>query len=422
MALTRVYAGPDRARAKAAAKAQGGVPVALYNTGTERLPGLGKWLLKSTKQLPRAPSVRAWDFLSFALSVFAADRFVLRNEAADGWTREIDLTVELMEPAPWNAHGRALADALTFLTGDIWRVSFKDGGIGPPDVKQTNTDRDCVCLFSGGMDSLIGALDLVAKGRSPLLVSQASPKEGGVQAELATAIGLGAHRFEGRVRERFKPPYEPSCRARSLLFISYGALAASALVADIGAPVTVYVPENGLIAINPPLTYRRLGSLSTRTTHPYFIGSIQKVLDAVGIEAKILNPYGSKTKGEMLKACGDDRIRKLAHLSYSCGKGKRLNKQCGRCVPCLIRRAAMDYAAVKDKTPYYAVNLAVEGSNDDVLAVRLATAALKQRDLERWTVASGPLPSDTAQRALYVDVVRRGLNELRSFVGTIAWL
>lgn len=419
MVTYRIHATPDPKRAKAA-KAKGALPVALYHAGSSRLPGLGRTLEQAVRRLPAQPSLRAWDLLSFALSVFAADRFVLRSDAADGWTRVIDLTVELVEPQAWLLHAKGLGEALTFLTGDLWTVSFIDGGIGPPEVRPSASDRDCVCLFSGGLDSLVGAVDLLSSGRAPLLASQASPKEGPVQEALADAIGLADHRFVGRASERFRPPYEPSSRARSLLFFAYGVLAASAL-RGASKPVTVFVPENGLIAINPPLTYRRVGSLSTRTTHPFFISSLQKVLDAVKVGAVLVNPYVGKTKGEMLLECSSAVLKKVAHLSYSCGKGKRLNMQCGRCVPCLIRRAAMERAGIKDKTPYHAPNLANEVDNDDVMAVRFATAALKSRDVERWAAASGPLPYGDGDRERYIDVVRRGLDELRAFVSTIPW-
>jgi hypothetical protein len=62
---------------------------------------------------------------------------------------------------------------------------------------------------------------------------------------------------------------ERSQRARSIIFFAYGVLAATALKRyHDGQPVTLYVCENGFIAINPSLTTARLGSLSTRTTHP----------------------------------------------------------------------------------------------------------------------------------------------------------
>lgn len=88
-------------------------------------------------------------------------------------------------------------------------------------------DRDAVCLFSGGLDSFLGALAALNGGARPLLVSQGSTKEIGPQQRLAAALGLEAHRFEGRVAERWRQPYEGSTRARSILFFAYGALAAT---------------------------------------------------------------------------------------------------------------------------------------------------------------------------------------------------
>jgi len=39
------------------------------------------------------PAPRAWDFLSLALSVIAADLAGHRTESPDGWTRELELEV-----------------------------------------------------------------------------------------------------------------------------------------------------------------------------------------------------------------------------------------------------------------------------------------------------------------------------------------
>jgi hypothetical protein len=145
------------------------------------------------------------------------------------------------------------------------------------------------------------------------------------------------------------------------------------------------------------------------------------VLDAVGLAVRLINPYSWSTKGEMLASCTHPLIGKLAPLSYSCGKGKRLNKQCGRCVPCLIRRASFLHAGVPDTTAYLASDLSKHAPNDDVWSARLACAQLEDRNLDRWAASAGPLPLDAKLRAQYVDVVRRGLGELRAFVDTIAW-
>lgn len=427
--VTRVLATPDVARV-ARARAGGALGIALFQPGQPTLAGVGAQLLDAVRTLPAPPSVAAWDFLALALAVTATDRFVDRADAADGWTRVLALEIALHDPTPWIAEAGTLAAVLRFLTGDIWHLRFSAGGAAVPTMPARGaargTDRDCVSLFSGGLDSLIGAVDLVAAGRRPLLVSQASPKEGPVQATLAADLGLAAHRFDGRARERYRPPYEASSRARSLLFIAYGVLAAMSLAAAGAAPAFVCVPENGLIAINPPLTRRRIGSLSTRTTHPFFLESLGRVLTRVGLAVPLDNPYRWQTKGEMLARCRDASrdvvlLERLAARSYSCGKGKRLNQHCGRCVPCLIRRAAFQHAEVPDATRYWAADLATSGHNDDVYAARTAGAAAARRDLAQWAAEAGPLPDDPAARSQYVDVVRRGLAELGTFLETIAW-
>ncbi len=164
-----------------------------------------------------------------------------------------------------------------------------------------------------------------------------------------------------------------------------------------------------------------MGSLSTRTTHPHFVSSLQSIFDAVGLEVRLHNPYSFTTKGEMLAACAWPGIAHLAASSYSCGKGKRLNKQCGRCVPCLIRRASFHHAGANDGTTYFAANLARSAGNDDVQAARFAGEQLRTKNMDRWAAESGPLPHESQIRSRYVDVVRRGLEELRAYCDSIPW-
>lgn len=415
MVTTHVVATSDAARAEAAHQpARGHVGIALYHVGRDKLPGVGHTLPHAVTFLPNPPSRAAWDFLSIALAVFATDKFVLRDTAEDCWTRVIDLEVAVVDPAPWDAQAERIGRALRFLTGDIWTVRFSAGGLAAPTFQPKLTDRDAVCLFSGGLDSMLGAMRLVEEGRRPILVSQASPKEGPPQKYLAERLGLTDHRFEGKATERWAEPYELSSRARSILFIAYGVLAAD------GLTPTLVVPENGLISINPPLTPRRLGSLSTRTTHPYYVSELNGILASAGIGIALANPFGLMTKGEMLAGCAHKDVAKLAIYSYSCGKGKRKNQQCGQCVPCLIRRASFLRAGVADTTPYAVEDLSKAAANDDVQAARLAVERLKTRNLDRWAVESGPLPESL--RAEYVDVVRRGLGELGELLGAIRWL
>src|SRR3546814_10761926 len=54
---------------------------------------------------------RAWDFLSLALAVVTADVAVWRSESADGWTREIDLSIAVADPDFWNGQAAPLEAA-----------------------------------------------------------------------------------------------------------------------------------------------------------------------------------------------------------------------------------------------------------------------------------------------------------------------
>jgi len=414
----RVVATPDAAQAQAV-HGGGTIGVALFHSGTTSLPGLGGHLREQVvRQLPAPPTPVAWDFLSIALAVFAADRFVLRTDAEDGWTRVISLEIAVQDPANWTPLGQRLAGALRFLTGDIWSISFAGGGDEPPNFQPRLSDRDTVCLFSGGLDSLLGALKLLEGNKLPLLVSQGSPKEITPQKYLSKMIGLEDHRFEGRASEHWRPPYEGSTRGRSIIFFAYGALAASAM-----KTTEVIVPENGLIAINPPLTPRRLGSLSTRTTHPYFLSELGAIAQGAGLNVRFTNIFEGESKGEMLAACTHPKIASLASNSYSCGKGKRKNGQCGRCIPCLIRRASFDAAGISDSSRYFE-DITKSRTHDDVMSARIAVARRKiqsPESYERWVASAGPLPVNPVRRAAILQAVATGLEEVEGFLAGVRW-
>ena len=91
-------------------------------------------LIPTVRRLGLAPSSRAWDFLSIALSVIAADEGCSRNRSADGWTRDIDLTVAVTDPPFWRGRRDMLQDALGFLSTDRWAIEFVGHGLQPAPV------------------------------------------------------------------------------------------------------------------------------------------------------------------------------------------------------------------------------------------------------------------------------------------------
>jgi 7-cyano-7-deazaguanine synthase in queuosine biosynthesis len=399
-----------------------GLRVVLYGQpGADDRGSAGAATLSEIVRRRLDPSPRAWDLLSIALSAVTADFAGQRGGSPDGWTREFELQVAVADPDFWNDQAEAVAQALEFLTTDRWHLHFHPGGLLPSSPNQpVRPIEDSVVLLSGGMDSLIGAIDLVAAGRRPLAVSQIVRGDAFKQLDFATKIGGGLNHLQLNHNAHAPGAEEGSQRARSLIFLAFGVLAATALGCyHEGDMVPLYVCENGFIAVNPPLTGARIGSLSTRTAHPGFFSRLQQILDAADLRVKIENPYQFVTKGEMLSRCADQSLlQRDAAISTSCGRFQRYNyRHCGRCVPCQVRRAAFLTWGLPDATDYVFEALGRDDSDhagfDDVRAVAMAIAQVKQDSFDAWSrPALGSLAG--ADVASFKDLIRRGLAELEA--------
>lgn len=361
-----------------------------------------------------APTPQAWDFAQLCLAVCAADLACLRSSSADGWTRKIELSVGLHKPVLWEPWKEHVEGMLKVLTGDYWTLHFLEGGAPPPTGKSKPCECDCVSLLSGGLDSLIGGLDLVATGRRPVFVSQLAHEDSERQRRYATMLGGGANHQQWSHGICFKGPRESSTRARSLAFYGF-AVVAACLVAT--TPVDVFVPENGFICINPPLVPGRISSLSTRTTHPLFIQKLQELLQGLGVPVQLQLPYRFKTKGEMLKECRNQTLlQALASDSTSCGRFRTYNRMhCGRCVPCMIRKSAfLAWSSQQDKTQYVHESVADAGKSsgpDDPMAAALAVLTVEQQSLDRFLGASLAF-AHPSERVQYRRVLGKGIEEL----------
>src|SRR5687768_11563315 len=70
------------------------------------------------------PPPQATDFLMFSAGVFVADKKAPRRLASDRWTRHFQMSVPVDDPAAWGAATPHLGEALAFLTGDRWDLSW----------------------------------------------------------------------------------------------------------------------------------------------------------------------------------------------------------------------------------------------------------------------------------------------------------
>ena len=401
--------------------------------------GIGQALDQLASLGLRTPE-RAIDLVLLAALVNAGDTRVSRSiNAQDGWTREIDLYVPVSAPNAWNDERQRIEALLKFLTGDRWRVFFRartdrTAALAVQPKRLADGGLTEVSLLSGGLDSLIGAIDLLADGKLPLFVSHYWDAET-AKAQTALLSEVVKH-FSGheikslRVRLGFDRHHlgteetEGTQRGRSFLFYALAALVASAF----DRPMAVNIPENGLIALNVPLDPLRFGALSTRTAHPHVIAGMRRLTDAVGLSVSFSNPYRHMTKGEMVSGCADIAfLRKVVGNSMSCSSPAKARykglspRHCGYCVPCLIRRASLEAGlGVKDQTLYTVENLRAQTlATDRVEGAHVRSFQLMVKRIKKtpglakiFVHKPGPLIDAPDEIPDYADVFRRGVLEV----------
>ena len=124
-------------------------------------------------------------------------------------------TLRLVIPAFWKSQTDLLIKQLKFLTTDIWSITFLAGGVHPvPPKSISKPDQDCVVLLSGGLDSLIGTINLMNADRKvPYAVSQISRGDKHTQTFFASMIGGGLKHLQ--LNHNFRSPGQnelsPAC-------------------------------------------------------------------------------------------------------------------------------------------------------------------------------------------------------------------
>lgn len=300
-------------------------PVQLFNThpydSSKHSRSSGS-LLQRVRELGINVDEKAIDLITIASAVTAAETFERRGDAADAWSRVMHLYIPVFDDDLWNILSDRLSFILNFLTGDQWKFTFTKTSLKTPKPIVSKKSKaklssliglNSVCLFSGGLDSAVGAIDIL-NGKSqytPLLLSHAyrgdGVKQENIKKLLKSQYGELSYSISPSLISRRNGKTDVSMRGRSFNFIAMAVLGLSALRnANMDDSIsTIIVPENGYISINPPLTRRRIGSHSTRTTHPYFLNRLEELLKDAGLNVNFVNPYQFKTKGEMLAECVD---------------------------------------------------------------------------------------------------------------------
>ena len=380
----------------------------------------------------KIPSI-TYSLLYLSAIVYAIDRSVDRHKySVDGWSREFDVDIKVPEYDKLHPLENKINAMLSFLTGDYWNCHFIDtASITYGQYEATNYFDGItqVNLFSGGMDSLIGAIDYMTVNPTGklFLASQYDSSMPGPMSDQDALRKLFEKKYSGKFCTMPAVLICPglsndlSSRSRSLMFLSIAMVVASF------AGCKIVVPENGSVSLNYPLSPSRRASCSTRTTHPVFMKAYRKIVSDLGLDVEIENPYEKMTKGEMVRNCSDKAyLLSIVAESNSCGKrnmhqymyDNHRATHCGHCMPCMYRKASM--IGEHDATSYgnkFVTLFGMKGykvAEDFFAMLNFLKKDLQKEDIRRELMIAGMSGFEDLED--YVNLVVRTREELKTMI------
>ena len=386
-----------------------------------------------------------FDVFLIGCFVYGIDILLPRKSfSVNGWSREIEVEFPVESLDLFNGGKDELEQLLSFLTGDYWQISFIQRDVTPLFVNTkkvySNDYRKShkrISLFSGGLDSLIGVIDQLAKSKDRMvLVSHYDATFKGAKSDqdkidkilykkyshyhlLQTRVDLEGYDINGN-----KINTETTLRSRSFLFLCQAVFVAS----SIEDGIEILIPENGTISLNHPLTPSRKSSCSTRTAHPYYLIKVIDFISKLGLNHLIKNEYEMKTKGEMLEECIDnDILRATYKKSCSCAKrGTRKDirdvmtgtNHCGICMPCIYRRVALHRIGIDDEVVgtnlFNPQKYPLEKLPDVPAFLDYMRNPLSIEDIEKNLLINGTLPLNKVEQ--YASVVFRTRTQIIDWI------
>src|SRR5262249_8050253 len=248
-----------------------------------------------------------------------------------------------------------LRETLGFLSDDDYEFGFarlKD----PPRLDSylfDTTKPDAggfeeVVLFSGGLDSLGGAVrEILRERHKGALVShrpanQVYRRQGELVRQLERHLPgrrLRPLHVAVEVNKGQELTSDFMQRSRSFLFA-----ALAAVTARLFGLRRVRFYENGILSLNLPISGQVLGARATRSTHPVVLGGVSRLFPLLfGCDFAVENPFLWESKAEVLSAIRAAGVGELCAAAVSCvhTMGQtQAQTHCGGCSQCVDRRLA----------------------------------------------------------------------------------
>jgi len=323
------------------------------------------------------------DLILIASYVLAGDQAIDRGSPDDTdmgkkWRRSFRFVIGVEDPELWRkpAMMSLLEDTLGFLSEDYYTFEFQKGTSRPGEQLALANPKgepfvswdhvQDVVLFSGGLDSLGGAVDqFLRQKRDIILVSHRSAtKTWKTQRDLIDDLrrmgpernlphlGIRVQRHDNALRK------ERTQRSRSFL---YAAIAGT--VAQLVGRRRILFYENGVVALNLPVSRQVVGAKATRTAHPKVLKGFAGILSLVAGETfEVENPFELKTRAEVIKHIADCGGQELIRHAVSCAYVTSASNQhphCGVCSQCVDRQFSVRAAGLRqhDSDEGYEVHL-----------------------------------------------------------------
>ncbi len=335
------------------------------------------------------------DVLEVAAYFYVADQMVTRGgtvalDYGRRWRRHLRFVIPVRRPDVWNRPevSATLRAALLFLTDDqeleftfvrATNPAPRERYIG--DMIDVPADPEEVMLFSGGLDSLCGAVDELIVGQRPVIlvshrsVSRIQARQEALVAELRrraphphlAPVHVGVTINKGEELNR-----DFTQRGRSFLFA-----AVAAVVARLAGRRRIRFYENGVTSINLPLSRELVGARASRTTHPQTLARFEEFFSNLfDCQFEVRNPFQRATKAGLLRLLKGHGHADLCSLTVSCAHvwgQEEARPHCGVCSQCVDRRLtalAGGLGAAEDPLGRYASDVLVgERTGSDLTLV-----------------------------------------------------
>ena len=320
---------------------------------------------------------RYLDLLEIAAYVFAADRRTTRGSRQaveyQSWARSLHFIVKVRDYEFWSqpSVSEALQAALRFATGDhSYEFTFQAGHVTHPtslfdseDFSMTHDGELSIVLFSGGIDSLAGAIQRLEQTSDHVCLVSHLSQVGTIRTQRGLAAALKRD-FPGRVSSyQFKThlqgvgPKEETQRSRPFLYGSIAFTLAIAFGRD-----RFYICENGVTSLNFARRDDLFNARASRTTHPQTVGRLASLFSIIAEKAFTIDvPFLWYTKSDVVEYLKDSSHGHLLPSSVSCSHTYNSGPNathCGECFQCLDRRIGIYGASADglDNETLYAAN------------------------------------------------------------------